>query len=114
MGELVHGRVLFAMAEDGEAMAANAEYMAKNFGKELQVWSPARVRETLATTRYSDGSLDPEAFSLHPLRLVLGTAALCGGLGGRIHEATPATSLARQAGARWCARRAGGLFATTS
>lgn len=98
VGELVHGRLLFAMDEDGEAMAENAEYMAKNFGKELEVWSRAKVRETLATTRYSDGSLDPEAFSLHPLRLARGTAAAFAGLGGRIHEGTPATGLSRQGG----------------
>jgi gamma-glutamylputrescine oxidase len=86
------------MAEDGEAMAENAEYMAKNFHKELEVWSPTRVRETLATTRYSDGSVDPEAFSLHPLRLVRGTAAAFAGLGGRIHESTPATGFSRHGG----------------
>lgn len=96
VGELVHGRLLFAMDEDGDAMAENADYMAKTFGKELEVWSRAKVRQTLATTRYSDGSLDPEAFSLHPLRLVRGTAAAFVGHAGRIHEDTPATGLSRQ------------------
>lgn len=98
VGEVVQGRLLFAMAEDGEAMAENAAYMAKNFAKELEVWSPGKVRETLATTRYSDGSLDPEAFSLDPLKLVRGTAAALIGQGGRIHEDTMATGLGREAG----------------
>jgi gamma-glutamylputrescine oxidase len=107
VGELVHGRLIFAMAEDGEAMAANAEYMAKYFGRDLQVWSPATVRQHLATTRYSDGALDPEAFSLDPLKLVRGTAAAFVGQGGRIHEDTPATGL-RRAGGRQIVATPGG------
>ncbi len=107
VGELVQGRLLVAMDEDGEAMAENAAYMARAFGKELEVWSRAKVRATLATTRYSDGTLDPEAFSLNPLKLTRGTAAAAAKLGARLHEGTAATGLARD-GARQVVRTARG------
>ncbi len=107
VGELVDGRLLFAMDEDGEVMARHAENMAKNFGRELEVWSRQRVRERLATTRYSDGSLDPEAFSLNPLKLTRATAAAAAARGAVLHEDSPATAITRQGG-RQLVRTPGG------
>ena len=107
VGELVMGRLIFGMAEDGEAMAENAAYMAKNFGRELEVWSPSKVRTTLATTRYGDGSLDPEAFSLDPLKLARGTAVAAVAQGARLYEGSPALSIV-QVGSRHEVRTPGG------
>ena len=110
VGEMVDGRLIFAMAEDDGAMARYAEDMARDFGRDLIVWSRQTVRETLATTRYSDGILDMAAFSLNPLKFTRGTAAAAVKLGARLHEETPATGLSRQGGrqvvrtprGRWC------------
>jgi gamma-glutamylputrescine oxidase len=98
VGEMVDGRLIFAMAEDDGAMARYAEFIARSFGRDLEVWSRQTVRETLATTRYSDGILDRAAFSLNPLKFTRGTAAAAAKLGARLHEETPATGLSRQGG----------------
>ena len=97
-GEVNDGRLIFAMDEDGDAMARYADYMARDFGRDLIVWSRQTVRETLATTRYSDGILDMAALSLNPLKFTRCTAAAAARLGARLHEETPATGLSRAGG----------------
>ncbi len=96
VGEMVDGRLIFAMAEDDGEMARYAEFMARDFGRDLIVWSRQTVRETLATTRYSDGILDMAALSLNPLKFTRGTAAAAARLGAQLHEESPATGLSRQ------------------
>ena len=58
------------------------------------------MRELYRTDRYHDAAFDPDGFHLDPLALTRGYARAAIGLGARLFERSPATSLARR-GPAW-------------
>jgi glycine/D-amino acid oxidase-like deaminating enzyme len=81
-------------AGNAKAEAARAHFAAH--GERRQVLSPAETRAQLASQRYFQGSLDPTAFHMHPLRYALMLAAKAEAAGARLFEASPAVAVARQ------------------
>lgn len=69
------------------------DHLRETLGVELEFWPRERLRATLLTTRYHDALLYPGNFHFHPLNYALGVAAAVEAGGGRIFEASPATSL---------------------
>jgi gamma-glutamylputrescine oxidase len=72
----------------------------RDFGMRLAFWPRRRVRGLYRTLRYRDAAFDPDGFHLDPLALVRGHARAAVGLGARLFEHSPATSLARH-GSAW-------------
>ncbi|MCC0064752.1 MAG: FAD-binding oxidoreductase [Defluviimonas sp.] len=94
-------------ADDLKAEVAEAS---RRFGYRLDYLDRAALGAHLASPRYRHALYDPNAFHIHPLNALLGLAAAVEGLGGRIHETTPALALART-GAGWRVATPGGAIA---
>ena len=67
--------------------------MSEVFGVDLDLWSPHRVREVLATEQYGGGLYNPQSFAVHPLNLALGLAQSAERQGARLFDGSPARSM---------------------
>jgi gamma-glutamylputrescine oxidase len=74
------GADLIAHAKDSTAQGYPIHYL-----------TAPEIAERLNTTRYKHGTLDPQAFHIHPLNTLRAIAAEVERLGGHIFEHTPAT-----------------------
>ncbi len=108
-GPVEQGGLRCAMAGRDEKLEAYCAYMAKEFDTNFDYWPAARVRESLATSRYSDAFFNPHTYRLHPLNLARGMAAALEGKGGRIYEQSRVTGIAPRP-ARREVRTANGLI----
>jgi gamma-glutamylputrescine oxidase len=92
-GPVEPGGLRCAMAGRDEGLEAHCAYMAKEFDTTFDYWPAARVRESLATSRYSDAFFNPHTYRLHPLNLVRGMARALEAKGGRIFEQSRVTGI---------------------
>jgi gamma-glutamylputrescine oxidase len=92
-GPVEAGGLRCAMAGRDEGLEAHCAYMAKEFDTKFDYWPAARVRESLATSRYSDAFFNPHTYRLHPLNLVRGMARALEAKGGRIFEQSRVTGI---------------------
>ena len=92
-GELTEGGIRCGMAGSRTSAQDYVEQMNRDYGAELQHWPAEQVRAALSTVRYGDGFFNPHSFAIHPLNYARGMATAMSGLGGAIHEDTPATRL---------------------
>ncbi len=97
-GPVETGALRCNMAEGGENLPEFIDYMAENFGLELEHWPQKRLSETLATKRYSDAFFSPLTRRFHPLNLTRGLARAIEGRGGKIFEQSPARAIGRKGG----------------
>ncbi|TPK78996.1 FAD-binding oxidoreductase [Mesorhizobium sp. B2-4-17] len=74
--------------DDGDALKAYAEQMARDHGYELQYLRTEAVRSMLKSARYHQGLRDPNAFHIHPLNYLRSLADEIERLGGTIHESS--------------------------
>ncbi|TJX24795.1 MAG: FAD-binding oxidoreductase, partial [Mesorhizobium sp.] len=74
--------------DDGDALKAYAEQMARDHGYELRYLEREDVRSVLKSARYHQGLCDPNAFHIHPLNYLRGLADEIERLGGEIHESS--------------------------
>lgn len=88
---------------DPEVLRARQRLLAEHFGVEWQWWPRERVRERVRSQRYHDALFEPQAFHFHPLKYAQGLAAQAQARGVRVHEGSPALSLARD-GEGWRVR----------
>ncbi|TPM40119.1 FAD-binding oxidoreductase [Mesorhizobium sp. B2-3-4] len=72
--------------DDGDALKAYADQMARDHGYELQYLQTEKVRSVLKSARYHQGLRDPSAFHIHPLNYLRCLADEIERLGGKIHE----------------------------
>ena len=77
-------------AEKQAGIAAMADY-----GQEMQFLSTAQTRAKLVTERYFQGSYDPSAFHMHPLRYALMLAKKAEAAGARLFENSAALAVTR-------------------
>ena len=82
------------------------EDLASHYDYPLEWWDRERLRATLASDRYLGALYDPRSGHLQPLAYTLGLARAARGLGVRIFEHSPVTSMRR--GTRPVLRTAGG------
>ncbi len=81
-------------AHAGE-LSAHLDHLREVYGHPgLTPLSREELREIIPTERYHGGFIDREAGHLHPLRLALGLGRAAAAAGARIHERSPATSIA--------------------
>ena len=92
-GPVELGGLRCAMAGRDERLEAHCAYMAREFDTTFDYWPAARVRESLATSRYSDAFFNPHTYRLHPLNLVRGMARALEAKGGRIFEQSRVTGI---------------------
>lgn len=74
--------------DDGDALKAYADQMARDHGYELQYLDGEDVRAVLKSVRYHQGLRDPNAFHIHPLNYLRCLADEIERLGGKIHESS--------------------------
>lgn len=89
---------------------ASVAALARDYGQEMQFLDVAEVRAKLDTSRYFQGSYDPTAFHMHPLRYALMIAEKAEKAGARICEFSSAVSVTK-AGSGFTVRTAGGEVA---
>lgn len=73
------------------------ETMVRDYGQEMQFLGVAEVRAMVDTPRYFQGSFDPTAFHMHPLRYALMIAGKAETHGARLFEGSPALGVTRHA-----------------
>lgn len=94
----VDGGVLWAnWFGDPGPLRARQELLVQRFSTRWDWLDTAEMRRRIASERYSDGLFEAGAFHFHPLAYARGLAGAIAGLGGVIHEGTPATALTRSA-----------------
>jgi glycine/D-amino acid oxidase-like deaminating enzyme len=97
------GALLANWFKDDSALHRMADEARAHLGIELEYVEPARMRDWLDTKRYAGGLFERQAFHFHPLKYAQGLARLIESDGGRIYEASPVHSIARD-GAGWLVR----------
>jgi gamma-glutamylputrescine oxidase len=93
VGRVVDHALRCGLAGSKESLQAFCDEMARDFGVEYEYWPRARLAEALSSPQYGEAFLNTLTFSLDPLALTRATALAAEGLGVRIFEQTPATSL---------------------
>lgn len=76
--------------DDGDALKAYAEQLARDFDYRLDYLERDQVRAVLHSDRYYQALRDPNAFHMHPLNYLRAVAVEIERLGGRIHEGSGA------------------------
>jgi glycine/D-amino acid oxidase-like deaminating enzyme len=79
--------------DDREEFLQRLGLFVDEFGLDIEVWSPERVRDVLKSESYFHAVHFPRALSIHPLNYALGLAAAAEQEGARIFEQTPALSI---------------------
>ncbi|GAB4188644.1 MAG: FAD-binding oxidoreductase [Thalassobaculales bacterium] len=92
-GPIVEGKLTLTRFTEPGAMQRAAEFHAATFGRDIEYWPQARVREALDTPAYKDGMLARDGFHFHPLGFVHGTARAAEAAGAVIHENSPVTAV---------------------
>jgi gamma-glutamylputrescine oxidase len=105
---VVEGILVAALFDGPEELGRAITPLNRHYGMRLEVRDRAWMREAYRTRRYSAGVLDPDGFHLDPLALARCYAEAALGRGARIHEASPATALERQATGGWVVRTEAG------
>jgi glycine/D-amino acid oxidase-like deaminating enzyme len=84
--------------DDAAGLAAHRDEMARDFNQRLILLQRDELRAILRSAKYHQALLAPDAFHFHPLNYARALAREIRRLGGHVHEATPALTLAREAG----------------
>ena len=88
---MAQGKIRCSWFDDGDALKADAEWLARVFGEEREFWPRERVREVYRTRRYHDALFSAEGFQFHCLNFALGIARAAERHGAILHEASPVT-----------------------
>jgi glycine/D-amino acid oxidase-like deaminating enzyme len=91
--EPVSGWLNVSKVDDDEEFLQRLGLLLDEFGLDIEVWSPERVRDVLKSESYFHAVHFPRAFSIHPLNYARGLAAAAEQQGARIFEQTPALSI---------------------
>ncbi len=110
-GPLQAGALRCNIAGAEDDLVAYRDFAARHFDLHYEHWPEARLREALATTRYSDALFTPTTLAVHPLNLNAGMARACAEAGVQVFETTPATGLAVVRGRREIATARGRIRA---
>lgn len=95
--------------KDGQIFAAFTERQMRELEAKQALWrrhghddfdllDREGIRAHVATDAYRGGMIDRSGGHMHPLNLALGEAAALEGLGARLHEGSPVTSVEEQGG----------------
>lgn len=96
--EPVPGVAEVSWFDDAAAWAREVETTNRVYGRRLEFWPKARVREVWRTQRYFAAAFDPDGLHLDPLALCRGLAATAAAAGVRLFEQTPVAGLRRAGG----------------
>jgi gamma-glutamylputrescine oxidase len=85
------GHVHCSWFDDGGALKAEVEWLARVFGETQEFWPREKVRELYRTKRYHDALFGAEGFQFHTLNFSLGIARAAEANGAILYEASPVT-----------------------
>jgi gamma-glutamylputrescine oxidase len=98
---VVDGGVIWAKwFNDPAPVPARRRLLVERYGVEWAWLDRDEIRRRIASERYADGLFERDAFHFHPLAYARGLARVLEDSGVRLHERSPALSLARD-GAGW-------------
>ena len=109
--EMGRGFLLAMRSADADGARRLAEGLARDYGRETEVWDHERTRAVLSSRRYHAALHDPAGFHIHPLNYAASLAAAAAEAGALLHEASPALSLERRGGVLRVATPAGAVAA---
>ena len=92
---------------DPHVLRERQQLLAEHYGVQWEWWPRERVREAIASERYSDALFERNALHLHPLKYVTGLARAAAEQGVSIHEHSGARRVQRE-NAGWCIRTESG------
>lgn len=87
------GWLAVSKRDAAKRIAADADFLAENFGADVEVWPTERVRESLKSPLYYQAVNFRDAFVIHPLNYAFALANAAEESGVRIFEETPALSI---------------------
>ena len=88
---MTDGNIRCSWFDDGDALKAEADWLARVFGEAREFWPRAKVRELYRTRRYHDALFNAQGFQFHALNFALGIARAAEANGAVLHEASPVT-----------------------
>jgi glycine/D-amino acid oxidase-like deaminating enzyme len=89
----IAGWLRVSKTDNGDEILDDAQLYGGEFGVEVELWPPERVRDVLRTNHYFHALHLPRAFHIHPLNYALGLAEVAEAAGARIFEDTPALQI---------------------
>ncbi|MEO1192693.1 MAG: FAD-binding oxidoreductase [Pseudomonadota bacterium] len=110
MGE---GVILALRYPDADGLKRDAEGQARDYGEELQVWTPEETRAQLKSARYHQALFDPAGLHIYPLRYARALAAEAARLGVEIREKSAALTLSIEGSHKRLRTQSGSLRAAT-
>ncbi len=106
---LGEGFILAMRVADEAGTRRYAETLARDYGRETEVWPAERARRVLASPRYHEALYDPAGFHIHPLNYCLALAGAAARAGATLYEESPVQRLAA-AGSGWRVETARGAL----
>ncbi|GAB5469209.1 MAG: FAD-binding oxidoreductase [Rhodospirillales bacterium] len=95
--EMGRGCIVALRYPDADGLWREAEAAERDYGRRMEVWPVETTRACLMSERYHQALYDPEGTHIHPLSYARHLAAFAVAQGLRLHEASPAKALARDA-----------------
>lgn len=92
----VDGSVVTSWYNDADAIKRKGDYLAENFGENIEFWSREETRENYISDKYYESLFFPDNFHLHPLRYARGLAKAISDKGGLIFEGSPVIEACRK------------------
>lgn len=94
-GPVQDGIVTATWGDGGTGMQRHVEFMATEFGADIDYWSSDELHEHYRSDRYGDACLSRDGMHLHALNFARAIARLADETGATIHENSPVTSMKR-------------------
>jgi gamma-glutamylputrescine oxidase len=88
---MAQGHIHCSWFDDGGALKAEVDWLARVFGEVQEFWPREKVRELYRTKRYHDALFSAEGFQFHALNFALGIARAAEANGAVLYEASPVT-----------------------
>ncbi|WP_322032514.1 FAD-binding oxidoreductase [Paraburkholderia sp. J76] len=82
----IHGVLRLSRHDSATEMITQRQWLAREFGYEVEYLSTPDVRQLLVTDKYRQGLLDERAFHFHPLNYARALVSEIERLGGRVFE----------------------------
>ncbi len=107
----IHGVLSLSRHESVNEMTARKQWLAREFGYEVDYLSTADVRKLLVSDKYRQGILDQHAFHFHPLNYARALVSEVERLGGRVFEDSEAIAIKEEGRRKRVSTAAGSVLA---
>ncbi len=90
-GPMAEGKLSVSWFGAADRFGEEAEWLARVFGEQRDLWPVEKVRDIYRTKRYHEALFSPDSFTLHSLNFALGIARAAETQGAIIHEGSAVT-----------------------